>query len=93
MKAQSKVYVKLQGLYKAKARQDAQEVLQTVRATPGGENVDPAEVDLFCKNASFVKLVNASADGRNLQDVLGTRFPLPHHHDLKWLLTKSTISS
>jgi NEDD8-activating enzyme E1 regulatory subunit len=83
MKAQSKVYVKLQGLYKAKARQDAQEVLETVRATPGGENIDPAEVELFCKNASFVKLVNASAHGRNLRDVFGTRLPSICHHDLQ----------
>ncbi|KAK3991386.1 putative NEDD8-activating enzyme E1 regulatory subunit [Cladorrhinum sp. PSN332] len=60
MKAQSKVYIQLQNLYKAKARQDAAEVLQTVQATPGGENADPAEVDLFCKNAAFVKIINVT---------------------------------
>lgn len=60
MKAQSKVYIQLQNIYKAKARQDAAEILQTVQATPGGEEVDPAEVDLFCKNAAFVKLINAT---------------------------------
>ncbi|KAI1801843.1 hypothetical protein F4811DRAFT_563673 [Daldinia bambusicola] len=60
MKAQSTVYVKLQNIYKAKARRDAQEVLETARALPGGKDVDPAEVDLFCKNARFVKLINAT---------------------------------
>ncbi|GAP83614.1 putative family protein [Rosellinia necatrix] len=60
MKAQSNVYVKLQNLYKAKARKDAQEVLESVRESAGGERVDPTEVDLFCKNARFVKLINAS---------------------------------
>jgi hypothetical protein len=60
MKAQSKVYIQLQGIYKAKARKDAAEILQIVQAAPGGERVDPAEVDLFCKNAAFVKLINAT---------------------------------
>jgi amyloid beta precursor protein binding protein 1 len=63
MKAQSEVYIKLQNIYKAKARQDAAEVLKLVQAVPGGRDVDPAEVDLFCKNAAFVKLINASAGG------------------------------
>ncbi|KAL1837639.1 hypothetical protein VTJ49DRAFT_3559 [Mycothermus thermophilus] len=60
MKAQSKVYVQLQNIYKAKARKDAAEILETVRAAPGGDRVDAAEVELFCKNAAFVKLVNAT---------------------------------
>jgi hypothetical protein len=60
MKAQSKVYIQLQGIYKAKARKDAAEILQIAQAAPGGERVDPAEVDLFCKNAAFVKLINAT---------------------------------
>jgi hypothetical protein len=63
MKAQSKVYIQLQGIYKAKARKDAAEILQIVQAAPGGEHVDPAEVDLFCKNAAFVKLINATGGG------------------------------
>ncbi|KAK1975852.1 ThiF family protein [Colletotrichum cereale] len=57
MKAQSSVYIKLQNIYKAKARKDAAEVLDSVRQKPGGEAVDPAEVELFCKNAAFVKLI------------------------------------
>lgn len=69
MKAESKVYVKLQSIYKAKARKDALEVLEIARASPGGENVDATEVDMFCKNASFVKLVNATTDGRDLTKI------------------------
>ncbi|KAL2120808.1 hypothetical protein VTJ04DRAFT_4835 [Mycothermus thermophilus] len=60
MKAKSNVYVQLQNIYKAKARKDAAEILEAVRAMPGGDRVDPAEVELFCKNAAFVKLVNAT---------------------------------
>ncbi|KAF3350517.1 hypothetical protein VD0002_g2466 [Verticillium dahliae] len=63
MKAQSSVYIRLQGIYKAKARKDAAEVLDSVRRAPGGEHVDPAEVDLFCKNAAFVKLIDAKDGG------------------------------
>ncbi|KAJ4300267.1 hypothetical protein N0V88_002939 [Collariella sp. IMI 366227] len=72
MKAQSKVYIQLQTIYKAKARQDAAEILQMVQAAPGGEDIDPAEVDLFCKNAAFVKLINATGGGagRNKTDRL-----------------------
>lgn len=63
MKAKSEVYVKLQGIYKAKARKDAAEVLASVRAAPGGDLIDPAEVDLFCKNAAFVKLIDSRDSG------------------------------
>ncbi|EFQ33149.1 ThiF family protein [Colletotrichum graminicola] len=63
MKAQSSVYIRLQNIYKAKARKDAAEVLDSVRQKPGGEAVDPAEVELFCKNAAFVKLIVPSNGG------------------------------
>ncbi|KAK2013053.1 ThiF family protein [Colletotrichum eremochloae] len=66
MKAQSSVYIQLQNIYKAKARKDAAEVLESVRQKPGGEAVDPAEVELFCKNAAFVKLI-VPAKGGNEQ--------------------------
>ncbi|KAI2619235.1 hypothetical protein GGR54DRAFT_640166 [Hypoxylon sp. NC1633] len=69
MKAQSSVYVKLQSIYKEKARRDAQEVLETARAFSGGKDVDPAEVDLFCKNARFVKLINATPTSEDLDQV------------------------
>ena len=75
MKAQSSVYVKLQSLYKAKARKDAQEVLETAKANSGGKDVSQAEVDLFCKNASFVKLVNATEDSRDLRKIFGKPAP------------------
>lgn len=66
MKAESNVYVKLQNIYKAKARKDAKEVLETVKTSPGGDLIDPAEVDMFCKNASFVKLVNGTSGNSDL---------------------------
>ncbi|CZR63208.1 related to auxin-resistance protein [Phialocephala subalpina] len=60
MKAQSTVYVRLQNIYKKKARQDVAEVLSTVRAHPGGKDVDETEVESFCKNAAFIKLIHGS---------------------------------
>lgn len=73
MKAQSKVYIKLQTIYKTKARKDAAEVLETVQASPGGKDIDPGEVDLFCKNAAFVKQINATPPGENrLVKIFGT---------------------
>ncbi|KAI0409409.1 hypothetical protein F4802DRAFT_140669 [Xylaria palmicola] len=59
MKAKSSVYVKLQNIYKEKARKDVREILESVREIDGGEHVNSTEVDLFCKNARFVKLINA----------------------------------
>ncbi|KAK2000656.1 ThiF family protein [Colletotrichum falcatum] len=63
MKAQSSVYIQLQNIYKDKARKDAAEVLGSVRQKPGGEAVDPAEVELFCKNAAFIRLIVPSNGG------------------------------
>ncbi|KAM0348768.1 hypothetical protein ACHAPU_004207 [Fusarium lateritium] len=60
MKAQSNVYIKLQNIYKERARQDVAHVLQTVRSIPGGDDVDLEQVELFCKNARFIKLINTS---------------------------------
>lgn len=60
MKAQSTVYVQLQNIYKSKARRDVAEVLETVRAHPGGKYIDVAEVESFCKNAAFIKLIHGS---------------------------------
>ncbi|KAF9769688.1 hypothetical protein IL306_012853 [Fusarium sp. DS 682] len=62
MKAQSSVYIKLQNIYKERARQDVSHVLETVRSIPGGDDVDPEQVELFCKNARFIKLINAPED-------------------------------
>ncbi|KAH6690461.1 ThiF family protein [Plectosphaerella plurivora] len=63
MKAQSDVYIRLQNIYKAKARKDAAEVLEAVRRAPGGDAIDAAEVDLFCKNAAFIKLIDSPDSG------------------------------
>ncbi|KAL5086334.1 hypothetical protein Trisim1_009208 [Trichoderma cf. simile WF8] len=62
MKAQSSVYIKLQNIYKDKARQDVNDVLSRVRKISGGENIGLEEVELFCKNARFVKLVNNTGE-------------------------------
>ncbi|KAF4971179.1 hypothetical protein FSARC_1901 [Fusarium sarcochroum] len=62
MKAQSSVYIKLQNIYKDRARQDVNQVLETVRSIPSGEDVDPEQVELFCKNARFIKLINGLED-------------------------------
>ncbi|KAK4448123.1 putative NEDD8-activating enzyme E1 regulatory subunit [Podospora aff. communis PSN243] len=63
MKANSNVYIQLQNIYKTKARQDAAEVLETAQSIAPGRQFDPAEVELFCKNAPFVKLINATKGG------------------------------
>lgn len=72
MKAQSSVYVELQNIYKTKSRQDIAEVLETVRQHSGGSKVDIAEVETFCKNAAFVKLIQSPESSPTvLQDTLG----------------------
>ena len=67
MKAQSSDYIRLQNIYKCRARQDQAEIVHTVRAaekrlsrrTP----IDEREIEAFCKNAASVKLVR----GRRIQ--------------------------
>ncbi|KAJ5356947.1 Molybdenum cofactor biosynthesis MoeB [Penicillium concentricum] len=62
MKAQSADYVSLQNIYKAKARQDIEEVTATVRQlesqlrrqTPA---IPDREIEVFCKNAAHIKVV------------------------------------
>lgn len=72
MKAQSDVYIKLQNIYKEKARRDAAEVLATVKTIPGGEAVDSSEVELFCTNARFIKLINSETKAiPTLQEAVG----------------------
>jgi len=85
MKAQPGVYIKLQNIYKAKARQDVAEVLEMVQESPRGRNVDPGDVELFCKNAAFVKLINAGrANGARLTEV-ARKSPVRSHSFLKFL--------
>lgn len=71
MKAQSDVYIQLQNIYKAKARQDASDVLRTAQSLAGGVPINTADVEQFCKNARFIKLINSSQDSPKIQDVVG----------------------
>jgi len=61
MKAQSADYIKLQNVYKTKAREDVQEVLSTVRSLElslgRAKPIEASEVETFCKNAAYIKLV------------------------------------
>lgn len=62
MKAQSADYVSLQNIYKAKARQDVEEVTATVRQLESqlGRQTPPIpdrDIEVFCKNAAHIKVV------------------------------------
>lgn len=75
MKAQSNVYIRLQNIYKERARQDVSEVLEIVRSISGGEDVDSDQVELFCKNARFIKLINSHEEKTvKLEQVVGKYF-------------------
>jgi amyloid beta precursor protein binding protein 1 len=64
MKAKSADYVKLQNIYKAKARNDVAEVTASVRnlelELERPQVVPDAEIEAFCKNASHVKVVRGT---------------------------------
>jgi amyloid beta precursor protein binding protein 1 len=62
MKAQSNVYIQLQNIYKDKARQDANDVFTRAQRISRGENIDLAEVELFCTNVRFIKLINTMGE-------------------------------
>lgn len=61
MKSTSAGYIRLQTLYKSKARQDVAEVTATIRAIESSLNrsspVPAGEVEQFCKNAAFVRVL------------------------------------
>lgn len=61
MKATSAGYLKLQNLYKSKARADASEVTNTVRdleaSLQRSSEIPSAEIEQFCKNASYVRVL------------------------------------
>jgi amyloid beta precursor protein binding protein 1 len=79
MKAQSSIYVQLQNIYKSKARKDVAEVLETVRSHPQGAKIDVAEVEAFCKNAAFIKLMRgADSSPQTLQAIAGRFSYLPN---------------
>ncbi|MCJ1316264.1 hypothetical protein MMC15_001585 [Xylographa vitiligo] len=64
MKTQSVDYIKLQNIYKSKARQDLADVTQRVRTLEKLLNktteIDEKEIEAFCKGAAFVKLIKGS---------------------------------
>jgi amyloid beta precursor protein binding protein 1 len=61
MKAVSNDYISLQNIYKAKARADLAEVTSHIRSLEETLNrpnpITTAEIEAFCKNAPFVKLI------------------------------------
>lgn len=62
MKAQSADYIKLQTIYKSKARSDVAEVAQTVRETEESlsrtaSSIADSEIEAFCKNASHIRVL------------------------------------
>lgn len=56
------MYIQLQNVYKAKARKDCAEVFATVQENAEA-SIDLSEVEAFCKNAAFLKLVHGLGDG------------------------------
>ena len=71
MKAQSKDYIALQTLYRAKAQADLASVTLSVRTQESKLGrmipIDDKEIEAFCKGAAFVKLVR----GRQVISALG----------------------
>ncbi|KAH7116000.1 hypothetical protein B0J11DRAFT_538944 [Dendryphion nanum] len=61
MKARSQDYIQLQNVYKAKARKDLSEVLESVReleqSTDRTTKIEEKDVEAFCKNAAHIKIV------------------------------------
>lgn len=63
MKANSETYIQLQNIYKAKARQDCAEVIETVRkleqqaGRSSALTIDEKEIENFCKGAAHISLV------------------------------------
>ncbi len=64
MKAESDVYVRLQNIYKAEAAKEVDRVLELV---PTPIQLDREEVELYCKNAAFIKVVRSSIIERDAQ--------------------------
>lgn len=65
MKARSVDYIKLQNIYKSKAREDIAEVSALVRSLEKGKDIPAAEIENFCKNAAHVRVI----DGSPLPDI------------------------
>ncbi|BDD62267.1 hypothetical protein MPDQ_003629 [Monascus purpureus] len=72
MKAQSEDYISLQNIYKAKARKDLLEVIETVRNLeaqlgPRPDPVSEKEIEIFCKNAAHIQIIR----GRDIPRIDG----------------------
>ncbi|KAL4977633.1 hypothetical protein BDW66DRAFT_132098 [Aspergillus desertorum] len=71
MKAQSADYVSLQNIYKTKARRDVAEVTEVIRRTESqlgrAAKVADLDIEIFCKNASHIRVVR----GRGIPEVNG----------------------
>lgn len=58
MKAQSSDYIKLQNIYKSKARSDMAEVTATIKKRTPSKAIEEKEIEAFCKGAQYVKLIH-----------------------------------
>ncbi|KAG5985108.1 hypothetical protein E4U55_001357 [Claviceps digitariae] len=70
MKALSNVYIELQSIYKSKSRRDVDEVMNFIRTAPGGSRITRDEVELFCKNARFIKLLQGPHNEPSTRDII-----------------------
>ena len=67
MKATSSSYIRLQNIYKSKARADVAELTSTVRATekrlgrPATQAIPNGEIEAFAKNASHIKILHGQS--------------------------------
>ena len=85
MKAQSEVYVRLQNIYKTKARQDVAEVRKMVEAHPRGRQIDLQEIESYCKNAAFIKLIrNTESNSVDLKALTSKLDMLYCETELTW---------
>ncbi|KAG6015828.1 hypothetical protein E4U54_002884 [Claviceps lovelessii] len=70
MKALSKVYIELQSIYRSKSRRDVDEVMNFIRTVPEGSRITREEVELFCKNARFIKLLQGSHNAPSNHEII-----------------------
>ncbi len=72
MKAQSEVYIRLQNIYKDEARQNVAEVERLIRLHPRGGEVKLEDIEKYCKNAAFIKLIRSTdSHSNNLKALAG----------------------
>ncbi|KAM3556546.1 hypothetical protein ARSEF4850_005480 [Beauveria asiatica] len=91
MKAQSSVYIQLQNIYKSKARQDASEVFSIARGLAADVVIDPSEVEQFCKNARFIKLINFARTAPRIEDIVANELSQEKMADTAGLDIQSSL--